>query len=487
MSSTRSQSARSGAAELGEAQRLLELERRRYRDLFDLAPVGYVVTDLDGVVLEANRAACELLARDASGLLGVRLDTLVADGRRQAFHALLGEAARGARWQDELPFLTSDGGSTLLLVHAAGPDRPDSAPSIRLALADAVTVPRQNVRAPETSDGSPIDRLSHVLDRLHHAVVTLNEELRVSYANSAAEALLSEGGSLAGQPLPDPWPGAPLHVLAEQMFEPGAGPAETRTAREGGASVYDVLALPPDASGEALLVIADVASVLRRERAEREFVANAAHQLRTPVAAIASAIEVLQGGAKEVPEARDRFLSHLDQQCNRLVRLTRALLLLARAQALSEPPLVEVVPLRPVLDGIATGLHAEPGVNVRVSCPLDLAAVTNRDLLEQALGNLAENAAKFTSEGEIVLVAAAQDDGAIRIVVDDTGPGADLPAGSDFERFYRDPGSQGEGFGLGLAIASEALRVLRGSLVVEPTDAGTRALVTLPSAGTLKR
>jgi signal transduction histidine kinase len=287
--------------------------------------------------------------------------------------------------------------------------------------------------------------------------------------------------------LPDPWPDAPLRALAAQMFEPGAGPAETRTTARGGANVYDVMALPPDVSGEALLVIADVSSVLRRERAEREFVANAAHQLRTPVSAIASAIEVLQGGAKEVPETRDRFLAHLDRQCDRLVQLTRALLLLARAQALSEPPAVELVPLRPLLDGIAGGLHAEPGVSVRVSCPRDLAAVTNRDLLEQALANLAENAAKFTSEGEIVLVASAEDDGAIRIVVDDTGPGADLPSGSDFERFYRDPGSQGEGFGLGLAIASEAVRVLHGSLVVERTDAGTRALVMLPSAGTLKR
>jgi two-component system phosphate regulon sensor histidine kinase PhoR len=438
-------------------------------------------------VLEANRAACELLAREASSVLGASLVTLVAEGRRREFRALLGEAARGARWQDELPFLTPDGGSTLLLVHAAGPEEPHAPRSIRLALADAVTVPRQHARAPDAGDGSRIDRLAHVLERLHHSVVTLNEELRVSYANPAAEALLSEGRSLAGKALPDPWPGAPLHALVEQMFERGAGPAETRVTRADGKSVYDVMALPPDASGEALLVVADVSSVLRRERAEREFVANAAHQLRTPVAAIASAIEVLQGGAKEVPEARDRFLSHLDQQCNRLVRLTRALLLLARAQALSEPPVVEVVPLCPLLEGIAGGLDAEPGVSVRVSCPPELVAVTNKDLLEQALGNLAENAVKFTSEGEIALVAAAADDGAISIVVDDTGPGADLPGGSDFERFYRDPGSQGEGFGLGLAIASEAVRVLHGSLVVEPTEAGTRALVTLPSAGTLKR
>jgi PAS domain S-box-containing protein len=484
--STRSQRAGSDAAELDEARRLLDLERRRYRELFDLAPVGHLVTDLDGLVLEANRAACELLGRDLSSVVGARLDELVAAERRRELQTLVAEAARGARWQDELPFVAPDGASTLLLLYAAGPE-PGAFDSIRLALADAVTVPGRSARASEAVDRLRMDRLSHVLDRLHHAVVTLNSELRVSYANSAAEDLLAVGGSLAGNPLPDPWPDAPLRAFAQQVFEPGAGPLETHAALEGGAREYDVMALPPDASGEALLVLADVSSERRRERAEREFVANAAHQLRTPVAGIASAIEVLQGGAKEVPEARDRFLAHLDTQCNRLVRLTRALLLLARAQTLSEPPAVELVPLRPLLDGVAAGVRPAPGVNVRVLCPPELAALTNRDLLEQALVNLAENAAKFTSEGEVALLASVLDDGSIRIVVSDTGPGADLPSGTDFERFYRDPGSQGEGFGLGLAIASEALRVVRGSLDVRPSDAGTRALVTLPAAGTLRR
>jgi two-component system phosphate regulon sensor histidine kinase PhoR len=317
--------------------------------------------------------------------------------------------------------------------------------------------------------------------------VTLDAELRVSYANAAAEQLFGGAGPLAGDVLVDPWPGAPMRGLLEQVFRPGAEPLETRTALAGGARVYELTVLPPDESGEALLVISDVSSTLRRERAEREFVANAAHQLRTPVSAIAGAIEVLQGGAKEVPEARDRFLAHLDRQCNRLVRLTRALLLLARAQALSEPPAVEVVPLHPLLEGIARGMHPGAGVGIRVVCPFDLAALTNRDLLDQALGNLAENASKFTREGEIVMRASGLEDGTIRIEVSDTGPGANLPSGNDFERFYRDPGSQGEGFGLGLAIASETLRVLHGSLIVEGTAGGTRALVTLPAAGTLKR
>jgi signal transduction histidine kinase len=67
-------------------------------------------------------------------------------------------------------------------------------------------------------------------------------------------------------------------------------------------------------------------------------------------------------------------------------------------------------------------------------------------------------------------------------VVSDTGPGADLPDDGSFRRFYRDPTAQGEGFGLGLAIAGEAVRALGGELEIASTDAGTRAVVTLPAA-----
>jgi two-component system phosphate regulon sensor histidine kinase PhoR len=484
--STTSQSG-SDAEQLHEARQLLEQEQRRYQELFDLAPVGYLLTDLDGVVLEVNEAASELLAREVGALLGTSLADFVATERRREFRELLGELARGARWQDEFPFLAGGGGSTLLLVYAAPPDAGVPGP-VRWALADAPTVPHPQRRSRSEAASGRLDRLSHVLDRLHHGVITVDPQLRVSYANAAAEALFAESGSLAGKALADPWPEPSLRALVGAMFEADAKPAEEHVMVADAAEAYDVLALPPDATGHALLVVADVSSARRRERAEREFVANAAHQLRTPVSAIASAIEVLQGGAKEIPEARDRFLSHLDSQCNRLVRLTRALLLLARAQALSEPPEVELVHLCPLLEGIGRGLRPDAGVAVHVDCPGDLAALTNRDLLEQALENLAENAAKFTREGEIVLSAATAPEGEVSIVVSDTGPGAKLPTGGGrFERFSRDPAAEHEGFGLGLAIADEALRVVRAGLVVEATAAGTRAIVTLPSASVLKR
>ena len=113
--------------------------------------------------------------------------------------------------------------------------------------------------------------------------------------------------------------------------------------------------------------------------------------------------------------------------------------------------------------------------------PFDLAALANRDLLEQAIGNLVENAAKYTVEGEIVLCAEPAGR-QVRLVVSDTGPGADLPSDGGFQRFYRDPAAQGEGFGLGVAIAAEAVRALGGELEIGSGDQGTRVVATLPAA-----
>ncbi|HEV2901982.1 MAG TPA: histidine kinase dimerization/phospho-acceptor domain-containing protein, partial [Gaiellaceae bacterium] len=99
------------------------------------------------------------------------------------------------------------------------------------------------------------------------------------------------------------------------------------------------------ASGErkgAVGVLRDVTVREQAERAERDFVTNAAHELQSPLAAIVSAIEVLQAGAKDGPE-RDVFLAHIERESDRLARLVRALLILARTQTGVEAPRDELV------------------------------------------------------------------------------------------------------------------------------------------------
>ncbi len=219
----------------------------------------------------------------------------------------------------------------------------------------------------------------------------------------------------------------------------------------------------------------------RRERAEREFVTNAAHELRTPLAAIVSAIEVLQSGAKDVAEERDAFLADIQRESDRLSRLVRALLVLARAQTGQETVSRERVRLRPIFEEIAQSLHPNDGVAVEVRCAPELAVRAARDLLEQAFSNLAANAAKHTHSGRIEFVAAPAAEGWVAAEVRDTGVGIQREEHDRVvDRFYRGEGRGADGFGLGLAIVDEAVSALGGKMEMESSPGkGTTVRVLL--------
>lgn len=221
-----------------------------------------------------------------------------------------------------------------------------------------------------------------------------------------------------------------------------------------------------------------------REQAEREFVINAAHELQSPLAAITSAVEVLQAGAKDTAE-RDLFIDHIEREAQRLGRLTRALLTLARAQTELEEPRVELIDLCPLLEAIAERMEPADGVALTVECSKDLALVSNRELLEQAISNVVRNSVKYTEAGSIRLSAALRADD-VEISIVDTGcgiPPEALPRVA--ERFYRGDSSK-EGFGLGLSITDSAVGVLGGRVEVASNGAGggTRVTLTLPAGAT---
>jgi two-component system, OmpR family, phosphate regulon sensor histidine kinase PhoR len=218
---------------------------------------------------------------------------------------------------------------------------------------------------------------------------------------------------------------------------------------------------------------------------EHEFVTNAAHELQSPLTAIVSAIEVLQAGAKDTPE-RDIFLDHIEQASLRLARLARALLVLARAEAGTEAPRTELVALEPLLADVAGRLRPLHGVTTRVSCAPEAAVLTNRELLEQAIQNIAENAAKYTASGEIELTGRVSE-GGVELSVRDTGSG--IPAADQsrvFERFYRGSETGDAGSGLGLAIVRAAIDTLGGDIELESAvDEGTTVSIRLPRGASL--
>lgn len=227
-----------------------------------------------------------------------------------------------------------------------------------------------------------------------------------------------------------------------------------------------------------LVALEDVGARARRERAERDFVTNAAHELQTPLAAITSAVEVLQAGAKNHAVDRDRFLAHVEDACDRLARLARALLVLARAQTGDERPRQEIIPVAALLSSVADGVAR--GRKVEVECATDVAVLANRPLLEQALANLCENAAKH-SHGPIVL-AGTLSGRLVQIQVRDSGGGIDEADREHvFQRFFRGADAE-QGFGVGLAIVKEAVKAIDGELELETSPFGTNFAITLPGA-----
>jgi signal transduction histidine kinase len=232
------------------------------------------------------------------------------------------------------------------------------------------------------------DRLRLLLERLHEGVVTVDESLVVRFANAEARRVL--GAPLAeGDALPEPWDSFSLREFAAGLFTSGGqGPAQAHV-RPDEEHALELVGIPAQPEGDTVLIVLDdLTEQERRELAEREFVSNAAHELRTPLTTIIGAVEVLQGGAKDDAVQRDRFLAHIEREAERLARLARALLTHARAHAGQERPRVETVALAPVLSEVAEQVRPLDGVVVEVECPVDLAAVLNRDLLEQALRNL---------------------------------------------------------------------------------------------------
>jgi two-component system sensor histidine kinase VicK len=310
------------------------------------------------------------------------------------------------------------------------------------------------------------DRLRLLLERLHEGVVTVDQTLAVQFANTEARRVLGTRLDVGDQ-LPEPWDAFSLREFAAGLFDGDASLAQAHV-RPDEERALALVGIPAQPEGDTVLIVLDdLTEQERRELAEREFVSNAAHELRTPLTTIIGAVEVLQAGAKDDPMERDRFLAHIGREAERLARLARALLTLARAHAGQERPRVEAVPLRGLLQDVAEELHPKEGVTLEVDCPPDLLGMINRDLVAQALRNLGENAVKHTWHGRVVIRAYAAGR-SIYVEVEDTGVGMSAEAQQHvFDRFYRGRDRDPEGFGLGLAIVRQAVRSLDGHVELE--------------------
>ncbi len=232
---------------------------------------------------------------------------------------------------------------------------------------------------------------------------------------------------------------------------------------------------------------------LRSERdALRRFIADASHELRTPVTALATFNELLQGSASTDPSAREEFLRESQAQISKLHWITANLLDLSRLDAGIAPLSIESHDAADIVDTAVAGFRVrarDKGISLVVEQPAGrLPLSCDRNRLEMALSNLIANAVKFAPSGGTVHVSAEAEVSAVRFEVIDDGPGIapeDLPF--IFERFYRGRGSKSEGAGLGLAIVRSIARAHGGSISVESApEKGSRFILRVPAAPAAK-
>jgi signal transduction histidine kinase len=221
----------------------------------------------------------------------------------------------------------------------------------------------------------------------------------------------------------------------------------------------------------------------------RRFIADASHELRTPITALRNFIELLQGAAAHDPEARREFLTESEAQLERMAWITGNLLNLSRIEAGLVTLDIAEHDARDLITATAAAFRAqaeERGIILTYALPEEpLLVRCDRHRIELALSNLLDNARKFTPPGEQVQIGVARDDETVRLWVEDSGAGIapeDLP--HVFDRFYRgrrQDASTQVGSGLGLAIVRGIVQAHGGRVAAASRPGqGTRFTLELP-------
>ncbi len=303
-------------------------------------------------------------------------------------------------------------------------------------------------------------------------------ELRRETAAAAAFAALLPVGLLI------PVLGLVIAVVIRRQLQPLSEMARAVAARPPVA--LDPLPLS-DLPTEVRPLIEEINRLLDRvavaSEHERQFISDAAHALRTPLAALQLQADVLDG-SQDVTERAAR-LTELRDGIRRAVRLSQHLLTLARCEAPrgSRPGSAPVDPAIAEAFQVYGPIAAARAVHLQQAAPCDVEVASDPRDLGQIIGNLLDNALRYTAAGGRVTVSATPEAGGVRIEIADEGPG--LPEAeleNVFHRFYRSPGDATEGSGLGLAVVRGIVQRLGGRVqLANRTDrSGLTAQLWLP-------
>ncbi|MCL6548124.1 MAG: cell wall metabolism sensor histidine kinase WalK [Alicyclobacillus sp.] len=343
-------------------------------------------------------------------------------------------------------------------------------------------------------------KLDGVVSNMGAGVLAVDRAGRISLINQTAARLLPGLGARAL--LRDhrealDWP--ELSALVDHALSRGEpAHAELRSDRSGGRSL-DVHAAPARGSqgsvAGVVVVLHDVTAWRRVVEMRSEFVANASHELRSPITAIQGFAETLLDGAVNDPEAARQFLQVIHEEAVRIGRLVDDLLDLSKMESGHSVFRFQPADVRGIVRRVADRFRHQAdraGIRLDVYVPdQPVEAEVAPDRIEQVLVNLVSNALAYTPQGGRVELRAENGWDEVRLTVEDTGigiPEADLP--HIFERFYRVDKARSRhsgGTGLGLAIVKHIVEAHEGRVEVRSQPgAGSSFTAVLPKRRTVR-
>ncbi len=324
-------------------------------------------------------------------------------------------------------------------------------------------------------------RLQAVLASMVEGVLVLDRQGRILLINDALRMLPGADPSAIGRPFIEVFRHHPLNEFVRKVLDGGEGRRQEVTLLTPEERIFLLQASVAKPDGErgvaVVLVFHDITELKRLERVRKDFVANASHELKTPLTSIAGYVEALRDGAKDDPKTCAQFLGIIQKHTENLKAILSDLLQLStiesgvyrwKRQEVVIADLVERAArvLRPVAAQRQHTLTVRP-------CERSLVIWGDLDRLTEALINLLDNAVKYTPEGGTVTVETTADGDGVRIIVADTGIG--IPPkelARIFERFYRVDRARSReqgGTGLGLSIVKHIVEAHGGRVVVDST------------------
>lgn len=325
-----------------------------------------------------------------------------------------------------------------------------------------------------------------VLSAMSEGVLLVDPDGRIIYTNRAAHMILGNVFETTDDVVPVPLREA-IRTVRSQLEASGSVDASIRQFECSG-TIVEVTTRPSNPHGTVVVVLRDITHAGRIEHLRRDFVANASHELKTPVASILALSATLRSVAREDPEKLAAFLSRLEHEAGRLAALVTHLLELSRLEAgmpersgvrLDQLVAIEVERVR------SRAQTAGLAVSAEVHTPL-LVLGSERDL-SHLIQNLLENAVRYTPPGGQVFATATRTGADAQLTVTDTGigiPSKDLDR--IFERFYRVDDARSRetgGTGLGLSIVRHVAEAHGGSVrVLSTPGVGSAFTISLPLA-----